>query len=618
MKPRVVSTQICAFSVMLIALTVFVVAHFQIDPRRFLLAKHSTNQFSPFYSIVNTATTSSTNFNSSVSSDHLIVDQPNNTTATTSVNETVSSQSQRSSYDEDDNDPVEDDERYTEVDSTLIDGDDNDDDADLVGTDPSVENMNTTKTDTDADADILVSSTANPKTNNISSTPIIANLSVTARSLQKRCNDALRRYYEGTERFTLQPIPPGTPSVLSEYISWHNVERPCLISNETHCDGSIPRVLVWRCVTILCGGVGDRMRGIRFLFLIAVVTRRLFFIDWPQRSASPYPLTTAVFPHTMDWRLPTKTLKRISKRPNVLSVFLVSGPLRKATRTMEEVRSVTSRIFIVPNETNFVKLWEKEHIIYLTNRMPRSSIHHLCDNPHASILQPLARQYLPQLGLERIIMHVLFTPTPLIVTLARHRASFNDNDNFQTGIVTPLGGYIAAHARTGIDVGEAHGERFQYISNHLGKAAKRLFQCSKDIMPVGNRGENLKIFLASDSHALKEYFISLAEKENITVLTEDRRPLHIDRRGTARKVNKDDGHNVCLAFLDVFADIFALAKADAFAFYHSGFAATAESFGQHAHSHELEGDHEGRRGECIPTEEDLIKNEKMRAFLASG
>lgn len=388
-------------------------------------------------------------------------------------------------------------------------------------------------------------------------------------------------------------------------------------------------MLVWRCYTILCGGVGDRMRGIRFMFLLAMSTNRLFFIDWPIRAASPYPLTAALLPAWVDWRVPVKALKHLERRSsNVNSVNIVSGEnMRRRGRKKKKSgghrrrashRNETEIVSISPNGTDFINdsPWKEADVIYITNRMSRSALHDLCENPilQHTLVSSLKRSILPLVRLERILMHVLFAPTAVVSSLAAARSPPINQD----------GGYIAAHARTGVDLGEGKGPRLGYIASHLKEAAQRLYRCTRDIQQ--NSLSQQRVFLASDSHELKEHFIALARNEDVDVFTEERRPLHIDREGTMRNVNRDSGHNMCLAFLDVFADIFALAQADAFVYFHSGFAATAESFGKlhrpvPVHEIDLGSDEEGgdvplqHEGECIPTEEDLYKDEKMRRPL---
>lgn len=326
------------------------------------------------------------------------------------------------------------------------------------------------------------------------------------------------------------------------------------------------------------------------MFLLSVATKRLFFIDWPRRLESPYPLTLALLPSFIDWRVPLATLKNVMANPSIVSL---NARTKRLNRKAEFVKGTTP-FKIFANTTDFKLLWNDVHVVYITNRMPRSSLHLLGDNPSVN-LQALDRGHIPLARLEQTIMKLLFRPSLAVQRLAERRAPFEKRE------------YIAAHARTGVDVGEGRGPRLGYISSHLKSAAQRLWKCARDIQ---EDELNVRIFLASDSVELKRYFIEAAANDSereVLVKTEFRKPLHIDRKGSMNKVTSgrrtamNDGEGteeLCVAFLDVFADIFALANAKSFVYYHSGFAATAVSFGAHGVVHELLGNDTGQDGEC--------------------
>merc|ERR1712232_1519607 len=60
------------------------------------------------------------------------------------------------------------------------------------------------------------------------------------------------------------------------------------------------RVLVYSCQPFAqCGGHGDRLNGIITAFFLAVLTQRLFLIDYE----SPLPLQMVLTPHLIDWRV---------------------------------------------------------------------------------------------------------------------------------------------------------------------------------------------------------------------------------------------------------------------------------------------------------------------------
>lgn len=93
-----------------------------------------------------------------------------------------------------------------------------------------------------------------------------------------------------------------TPPSLRRYIKWHQSVRTC-VDNDS-CAWT-PRTLIYTCGnTSQCSGVGDRMRGIRLLFLLAVASTRIFLIDWPTHGSNLYPLEVAFVPSNIDWRMP--------------------------------------------------------------------------------------------------------------------------------------------------------------------------------------------------------------------------------------------------------------------------------------------------------------------------
>lgn len=62
-----------------------------------------------------------------------------------------------------------------------------------------------------------------------------------------------------------------------------------------------PPLLVWACPARRCKGTGDRLRGILSALSVAVLSRRVFLVDWPDQ---PFPLVHAVAPGALDWRMP--------------------------------------------------------------------------------------------------------------------------------------------------------------------------------------------------------------------------------------------------------------------------------------------------------------------------
>ena len=146
------------------------------------------------------------------------------------------------------------------------------------------------------------------------------------------------------------------------------------------------------------------MRGIRFVFLLAVPTKRLFFIDWPQRSQSPFPLTLVLLPVMLDWRYTAITIYKVRKNPNITSIKAI--PFKKNPKRMEYVAG-TEVYNISASEKNFETLWNEFNVVYFTNRISRSSIYYLSDNTSIHIPKQLNRYHIWLVNFEQILKKVL-------------------------------------------------------------------------------------------------------------------------------------------------------------------------------------------------------------------
>mmetsp|Transcript_437 Transcript_437/g.819 ORF Transcript_437/g.819 Transcript_437/m.819 type:complete len:532 (-) Transcript_437:52-1647(-) len=88
--------------------------------------------------------------------------------------------------------------------------------------------------------------------------------------------------------------PSGLPKGMLEYIAWHNLQ----VSNPSK---DVKRV-IYLCENECGGGLGDRLRGILFLFYYCVLTKKMFGIEW----SYPSPLQESFEPRYLDWLGPIK------------------------------------------------------------------------------------------------------------------------------------------------------------------------------------------------------------------------------------------------------------------------------------------------------------------------
>lgn len=127
---------------------------------------------------------------------------------------------------------------------------------------------------------------------------------------------------------------------LSKYASFHAANRQ---------DG---KKLIWFCGEELCGGIGDRLRGLTFTLLLAMASQRVLLFDW--QDSRRYPPNTFLEPNVIDWQIlntkePTEKCKfKIMSASN-------SGGLRSQL-TNEKLKSIyqliaenTTSVFLKSN-----------------------------------------------------------------------------------------------------------------------------------------------------------------------------------------------------------------------------------------------------------------------------
>lgn len=90
-----------------------------------------------------------------------------------------------------------------------------------------------------------------------------------------------------------QLLPLHIPRWIHDYTLWH---AAALAKPDQH------DFLVYHCTAkdSFCGGIGDRIRGMLALFYIAMVSRRVFLIDY----AKPFPLTDTLSENLVQWSFP--------------------------------------------------------------------------------------------------------------------------------------------------------------------------------------------------------------------------------------------------------------------------------------------------------------------------
>ena len=90
------------------------------------------------------------------------------------------------------------------------------------------------------------------------------------------------------------------------YLSWHN--------SATTRAAPDKRTLTWKCLRplISCGGYGDQVRGMAYTFVLALLTDRVLYIQWPnlyitksENDGSTHEDSNMFLPNAINWTVPS-------------------------------------------------------------------------------------------------------------------------------------------------------------------------------------------------------------------------------------------------------------------------------------------------------------------------
>lgn len=345
--------------------------------------------------------------------------------------------------------------------------------------------------------------------------------------------------------FKKADVPESAPPTIHEYVMWHEKARACIC--DPNCEVK-PHVLVQRCTPgTSCGGFGDRIRGLNLIFLIAVASKRVLFIDFPSAEYNLFDFTTALLPGAIDWRLPKCNS---FKDAPFLNWYLLKRPQFASTPDGNALDLISDN---VPR-----KLKPYPNLSISSNSLLTVTvglIHRL--NKEGELLQLSPSKIKPR-DLFRIISRTMFVPSEAVANRVRKALPSRFSEV----------GYVAIHARIGEDVEENKIARFSQFTNYS-EISSALLRCAI----TSNNGTSRPVFLASDSQSLKTAFMDVAREQGVEVAMIGGKALHVAqplRRHKGRSAEK-----VCDDYINVFADLFLLGRAHAIIMNGSGFARAA-------------------------------------------
>lgn len=353
------------------------------------------------------------------------------------------------------------------------------------------------------------------------------------------------------------------PSVFIKYLNWHAIQMRCLRSPDCYREKKYKiKITLWKCPSdspLRCSGTGDRMRGIITSLALAMMSQRVFLLEWPD---NPYPFIHAVSPAALDWRLPqhmrNDTLLwgiAMDKQYPVMEWLQCPESYEcshwKFEPSIKEFSTIVPRVMDLKEDHTFVYLRRIGNYIinsvgtYSFNlyRRPEWSTRFSDDAfraPTTSVLE-----------MDRYLLRALFCPSPFIQSILH---SFILPDAIQHG-------YVALHARTGEDVGESDRTRFKKIHDvSYINVAENLFKCARQ----QGLKEHQFVYFASDSIGLKSEFNNMAGKYHINVMMSKLPAIHVAHDGEESNHLSTADHLLrnknWLSFINVFVEFFAVSN----------------------------------------------------------
>lgn len=415
--------------------------------------------------------------------------------------------------------------------------------------------------------------------------------------------------------------PPALPPSLARYVRWHARARACLLSagRDAGCarvaagsDGArarVPGALVWRCRSrSTCAGFGDRLRGIDALLLMAVATRRLFFIDFRQGVNDVAPVTLAVTPALIDWSLPphlahtdpaSTTLPFLNwhnvHSPHALPAFPPRAPpfdpyVHAPRRAFGNASVVAVACNVGRNVFAAIR-----RTPYLTTELDLRSR----TQTTTFISSDLSPHTLPDLQLARAFAQILYTPSASVSTRA-HALLNAVAPPPRPG--SPAPPFAAVHVRTGAQLGEGDVGRFSTMRD-AGVVRRALLACVHEALancsPVtGSACEKRDtdanpypstrgMFITGDDPAVKYAVAEAARRDGFhpVVVAGPAAHVGLPPRSSAQTPAAPRPAQACTDLLDVFVDLVVMSRAQLVVSTGSGFARAAYLWGNASSLH---------------------------------
>jgi hypothetical protein len=290
--------------------------------------------------------------------------------------------------------------------------------------------------------------------------------------------------------------------LLAEYQKKHKIWRNNLLMG----DPSV-RTLTWYCNRV-CGGIGDRVRGLLLSLLLAVVSERLFLVQWTQPFFSE--CQTDIFePAAINWNIDRPLVTKIDQLPHKVLIMMASLNLTTQLQVIEKQ--------ILSTEAKHLKIKTNirlETFPYFFSHFGNYTKKKLYGKHLEDVIKYITTSDRPRL-VNSMLAHYLLAFSNSAVKMAKHISS-------KMGIPAEQK-YVAVHIRTGF-LGIWNEVPARFSLYHKPSTWRLLLDCAINKSQI--LGTHVPIVLFTDSPVVKSW---AAENYKARIVVIPGVAVHIDK-----------------------------------------------------------------------------------------
>ncbi|PXF48910.1 hypothetical protein BWQ96_01252 [Gracilariopsis chorda] len=377
--------------------------------------------------------------------------------------------------------------------------------------------------------------------------------------------------YFDFERVTVNSVASGKPNpevykqhmnqllraITSDYIDWHRQQLHICEENATHAQ-TIPK-LVYRSMRRNYG-VGDVIRGLLHSYLIAVISKRMFFIDVER----PFPLSMVLTsPNGYNFTYDRYLFPELSSYEHIQW-------LRKSIY-FDKLDTALSDTPTLVDESQTVLDWEL--FLIIPRLYPQLEISKKL--PQSSGFSPTREEVIP------FILKALFCPSPELRSLLPGQENtdnlvwplstlFSPDQNLLWRNEMPA--YISVHARVGYGFNETEA---RFNLKNQGLTPESLATCMAQMaVRMADQRRMLHphhFFISSDTDHFRTLFKTEVNRlrPSAKVYQSNWQAVHMNRVGRSQSPSKVSD------FMNTYVDVYLLSKGKSMLFIRSGFSHVA-------------------------------------------